>query len=48
MFSDKKKSDDVRPLDEEDIKKMIDMQFGVKIVDMGNGCYIDNQFSDII
>ena len=48
LWSDNRRFDDVKPLDEDDIKKMIDMQFGIKIVDMGNGCYIDNQFSDII
>jgi hypothetical protein len=42
LWSDRKRHDDVKPLEEDDIKRMIDMQFGVKIVDMGNGCYIDN------
>lgn len=38
----------MRPLDDYDVKRLREQQFGVKLVDMGNACYIDNQFSDII
>lgn len=31
-----------------DVKAVKEMNFQVKIVDMGNACYIDEHFSDII
>jgi serine/threonine-protein kinase SRPK3 len=30
------------------MKKLKDLDFSLKYVDMGNACYIDNHFSDII
>ena len=48
LWSDKKRYEDIKPLEEEDVKKMISLQFGVKLVDMGNACYVERQFSDII
>lgn len=38
----------MRPLDRYDVREAKDLQFRVKLVDMGNACYIDKQFSDII
>ena len=48
LWSDKQRFEDVKPLDEDDLKRIISLQFGVKLVDMGNACYIDKQFSDVI
>jgi len=31
-----------------DLKAIKEMQFKVKMVDMGNACYINEHFSDII
>lgn len=33
---------------EDDLAALKEMQFQVKMVDMGNACYTDNHFSDII
>ena len=35
-------------MDEYDVKQIKEMQFQVKLVDMGNACYIEKHFSDII
>jgi serine/threonine-protein kinase SRPK3 len=35
-------NDAIKPIDENDLKRIISLQFGVKLVDMGNACYIDN------
>ncbi len=48
LWSDIQRYNEVKPTDEDDLRRMIDMQFGIKLVDMGNACYIEKQFSDII
>ena len=36
------------PLSFEDVRKMKEQDMNVKLCDMGNACYIDNHYSDII
>lgn len=48
MWSDQEREREIRPVDEYELKRRLDAQFKVKLVDMGNACYIDKQFSDII
>ena len=42
------KFNEYKPMEEIDVKAIKEMQFKVKMVDMGNACYIDEHFSDII
>ncbi|CDW77938.1 serine threonine protein kinase [Stylonychia lemnae] len=48
LWSDMVKFNEYKPMDDIDVKAIKEMQFKVKIVDMGNACYIDEHFSDII
>eukprot|EP00347_Sterkiella_histriomuscorum_P011240 403373209 len=48
LWSDVKKFNDFKPMEDIDLKALKEMQFQVKMVDMGNACYIDEHFSDII
>lgn len=44
----KQKTNELKPLTESDVKRMRDLDFTIKLCDMGNACYIDKHFSDII
>ena len=48
LYSHIKASEAVKPLDEKRVERMKDMAFTIKLCDMGNACYIDEHFSDII
>lgn len=48
LFSDKKRFDELKPRNEKDLERLKDLDFSLKYVDMGNACYTDNHFSDII
>ncbi len=42
------KSNEVKPLDPIDVIALKEMNFKIKIVDMGNACPFDDHYSDII
>lgn len=42
------KNNQFKPMDEIDVRALRESKFSVKIVDMGNACYLDKKFSDII
>ena len=48
LWSDVKNFNDLKPMDEFDLRALKEMNFQVKMVDMGNACYINEHFSDII
>lgn len=48
LWSDEVRFKEIKPLEEHDLKRLRESQFRVKLVDMGNACYIDKTFSDII
>lgn len=48
LWSDVKKFNDIKPMEEIDLKALKEQKVEVKIVDMGNACYVDEHFSDII
>ena len=48
LWSDAQKVNEIRPMLPIDVVALKEMMFQVKIVDMGNACYIDEHFSDII
>ena len=39
---------EMKPKIRRDLEEICDCMFNIKIVDMGNGCYIDRHYSDII
>lgn len=39
---------EIKPKIRRDLEEICDCMFNIKIVDMGNGCYIDRHYSDII
>ena len=39
---------ELKPKSRRDLEEICDLMFNIKIVDMGNGCYIDQHYSDII
>ena len=39
---------EIKPKSRRDIEKICDTMFNIKIVDMGNACYIDRHYSDVI
>lgn len=38
----------MKPLTKSAVEKLKDMDFSIKLCDMGNACYVDEHFSDII
>ena len=48
MPSEIKTSNETKPLTEHDVDLMKEKDLQVKLCDMGNACYIDNHYSDII
>ena len=40
--------EDIAPLTHEEVRRMKELDLNVKLCDMGNACYIDNHYSDII
>ena len=47
-YSCQKKYMELKPKVRTDLEEICDLMFNVKIVDMGNACYIDRHYSDII
>ena len=41
LLKDEEHYYEVKPMDKYDVKKKREMEFEVKLVDMGNACYID-------
>lgn len=48
LWSDTARENEVKALDSESIERIKDLDFTIKIVDMGNACYTHEHFSDII
>lgn len=48
LYRSKKARQELKPLDSSDLKKIADLDFNIKLCDMGNACYIDNHYSDVI
>jgi hypothetical protein len=46
--SEKKKHAELKPLSHRDVDRMKELDLQVKLCDMGNACYIDKHYSDII
>lgn len=46
--SEKKKFEEHKPLTRHDVEKMKEHDLQLKLCDMGNACYIDKHYSDII
>jgi hypothetical protein len=42
LWSDHQRYKEIKPIEADDVEDLKEMQFGVKLVDMGNACYIDN------
>lgn len=40
--------DEITPKNKDELKRKQDMKFNIKVCDMGNACYIDRHYSDII
>ena len=39
---------EIKPKGRRDLEQICDLMFNIKIVDMGNACYVDNHYSDVI
>jgi len=39
---------EMKPKTEKEIKRVLEQDFNIKLCDMGNACYVDKHFSDII
>jgi len=39
---------ELKPKNRRDLEEICDLMFNVRIVDMGNACYVDKHYSDII
>ena len=39
---------EMKPKSRRDLDKICDVMFNIKIVDMGNACYVDHHYSDVI
>jgi hypothetical protein len=39
---------DIKPLNQDEVDEMKEKDLQVKLCDMGNACYIDKHYSDII
>ena len=48
LYRSRKYKKELKPLGHSDIKKIVDLDFNIKLCDMGNACYIDNHYSDVI
>ena len=48
LHSSIKASEELRPKGRRALRKVADMDFNIKLCDMGNACYIDKHYSDII
>jgi serine/threonine-protein kinase SRPK3 len=48
LESDKKYHEELQPLTDEAVHRMQELDLQVKLCDMGNACYIDQHYSDII
>ena len=48
LWSDVRKFNELKPMEEIDLKALKEQRFQVKIVDMGNACYENEHFSDVI
>ena len=48
LWSDRVREAAIKPLDAQAVEEIKNLDFTMKFVDMGNACYIDEHFSDII
>lgn len=39
---------ELKPKTRRDLSKICDVMFNIKLVDMGNACYVDRHYSDVI
>lgn len=48
LYRSLKSKYELKPKDAQDIKYMQELDFNIKLCDMGNACYIDKHYSDVI
>ena len=39
---------ELKPKSNEEVRKEVDMEMNIKLCDMGNACYIEEHYSDVI
>lgn len=48
VYRSLQQSHELKPLNAQDLHHIADLDFNIKICDMGNACYVDNHYSSVI